>query len=197
MKALELTRQRLRAFEERMMMRRSVAAANRTSDLIDGLAFAPGETHADLGQTMSVAWQLIASLRSTLRSLEERATRIIPAEIAGLVALWTQLYAFDPGVPKAMAWAAWGTLLLALLLLAKLVVPSRRARFWDTLVPPEVVLSDPRALSPEAAATIANEVSRSLHVQIDRLRRGFRTTAALSTLALTLTAVAYIIDKSN
>jgi hypothetical protein len=158
-----------------------------------GTAEARGEPDMDV--TMRTAWQLIGSLRASLLSLEERATRVVPAEVAGLVALWTQLDTFDSGAPRGLAWAAWGVLLLAILALAKVVMPSRLAKFWDSLVPPEVVLADAKPLRHHDEAAIARWLSAELHAQTDRLRRGFRLTVVLSGCALVLAAVAYVIDK--
>jgi hypothetical protein len=40
-------------------------------------------------------------------SLEDGATRVAAAQVAGLIALWTQLYTFEDGPPEVLAWAAW------------------------------------------------------------------------------------------
>jgi len=65
-------------------------------------------------------------------------------------------------------------LIVAILVVATLVMPSRLARFWDSLVPPEVVLADLKPLRPEEEAAIAAHLPASLHAQIDRLRQGLR-----------------------
>lgn len=96
--------------------------------------------------TMRAAWELIKSSRAALLSLEERATRLVPALVAGVVALWTQLGSFEAGAAEGLAWIAWALLIVALLNLGALVMPKRLAQFWDNLVPPEVVLAEPRPL---------------------------------------------------
>lgn len=87
-------------------------------------------------------------------------------------------------------------LIVALLNLGVLVMPNRLAQFWDNLVPPEVVLAEPRPLRRHEEAAIASRLSAELHAQTDRLRRGFRLTVALSSCGLVLAAVGYVIEKS-
>jgi hypothetical protein len=178
-------------------MRRAATIERRLDALISdlGSARAGPVAQADMNNTMRAAWELVGALRASLVSLEERATRVVPAEIAALIALWTQLYAFEPGSSQILGWAAWAVLIVAILVVATLVMPSRLARFWDSLVPPEVVLADLRPLRPEEEAAIAANLSASLHAQIDRLRHGLRLTVSLSACALVLAAVAYVIDK--
>ena len=90
----------------------------------------------------------------------------------------------------------WKSLLIvALLTLGWLVMPKRLAQFWDSLVPPEVVLAKPKPLRRHEEAAIASRLSAELHAQTDRLRRGFRLTVALSSCGLVLAAVAYVIEK--
>jgi hypothetical protein len=186
--------------EQRRAARRARFLERRTATLIDELGAAPSRrvdpTQPDMSHTMRVAWELLATLRGNLLSLEERATRVVPAEVAALVALWTQLHTLDPGAPAILGWAAWGTLLVAILVLAGIVMPSRLARFWDNLVPPELVLAGLRPLSLEEEAAIASHLSKALHTQIDQLRRGFRLTVVLSAFALVLAALAYVLDKT-
>jgi hypothetical protein len=155
----------------------------------------PGLDEPHMDVTMRAARELIKSSRAALLSLEERATRLVPALVAGVVALWTQLGSFDAGAAEILAWNAWTLLIVALLNLGLLVMPKRLAQFWDGLVPPEVVLAEPRPLRREEEAAIASRLSAELHAQTDRLRRGFRITVALSSCGLVLAAVAYVIEK--
>jgi hypothetical protein len=183
-------------FAERSAKRRMSALERRLDALAPELGVPKPRTQADLNVTMRTGWHLISSLRASLLSLEERATRVVPAEVAALIGLWTQLDAFDRGLARALAWTAWGMLLVAILTLARLIMPSRLAGFWDSLVPPEVVLAHPKPLRLEEEAAIAARLSAELHVQTDRLRRGFRLTVGFSGCALVLTALAYVIEKS-
>src|SRR5215204_5217780 len=51
-------------------------------------------TRDDVGAGMRVGWELLHLLQLSVRSLEDTATRVVAAQVAGLVALWTQLYTF-------------------------------------------------------------------------------------------------------
>jgi hypothetical protein len=143
---------------------------------------------------MRVAWELVAALRMSLLSLEERATRVVPAEVAALIALWSQMHSFDRTSAKIAIWAAWSTLVVAVISLSRIVMPRRLEQFWDSLVPPEVVLGELKPLEPCAEGALAAHMSEALHTQIDQLRRRFRVTVAISVFALVLTAVAYCIQ---
>jgi hypothetical protein len=172
------------------------ALERRIGTLTPELERSPAESdEPDMDVTMRAAWELIKSLRAGLLSLEERATRLVPALVAGVVALWTQLGSFDTGAAEIVAWLAWALLIVALLSLGILVMPKRLAHFWDGLVPPEIVLARPRPLRRHDEAAIASRLSAELHAQTDRLRRGFRLTVALSSCGLVLAALAYVIEK--
>jgi hypothetical protein len=189
-----------RRLEERADAQRTAALESRTSALISDLAAArPTAAEAgpsEISYTMRVAWELVAGLRASLLSLEERATRVVPAQVAGLIALWTQIHTFDRAPALVLIWGAWATEIVAILILAHLVMPSRLAKFWAGLIPPEVVLAELKPLSPDDEGAIAARMSATLHAQIDRLRRGFRLAVGMSTLALVLTAVGYVIERS-
>jgi hypothetical protein len=186
------------AFGARAAARRGLAIERRRTTLEADLAATPSSVseHADLTPTMRVAWELVAALRASLLSLEERATRIVPAEVAGLIALWTQLGNFDSPRAIVVAWLAWGMLIAGILVLGTLIMPSRLDRFWDGLVPPEIVLSDLGPCAPEREAAIAAHMSTALHGQIDRLRRGFRFAVWIGCAALVLIAIAYVLEKA-
>ena len=71
------------------------------------------ERQAALQDTNRVGWHLLHFLRDSLTSLEEQATRVLAAQIAGLIAIWTQLHTFDRGLARSLVWAAWGFALVA------------------------------------------------------------------------------------
>ena len=72
------------------------------AELETGLA----EREAALIETNRVGWHLLHFMRDSLTSLEEQATRVVAAQIAGLIAIWTQLGSFESGLPSALIWAA-------------------------------------------------------------------------------------------
>lgn len=92
----------------------------------------PGAFHA-----VETAWHALAVVQASVTSMEESAARIVAAELAGLIALWTQLFTFERA-PQVLAWSAWLALAGALLLLAPVVTPRRLARFWTSMVEPFV-----------------------------------------------------------
>lgn len=131
-------------------------------------------------------------MREAIASMEDGATRIAAAQVAGLVALWTQLWTFESGPPRVLAWLAWGVLVVAIILLGPIVTPRRLARFWERLV-----ISDLLAVDSGARE---EELIRALHAamegQMRRLRRGMRTSVALGVVALTIAVVAYALEKA-
>ena len=135
------------AFATRTAARRAAVLERRIGTLTPELERSqPGLDEPHMDVTMRAGWELIKSSRAALLSLEERATRLVPALVAGVVALWTQLGSFDPGAAEILAWIGWALLIVALLNLGLLVMPKRLAQFWDSLVPPEVVLAKPKPL---------------------------------------------------
>jgi hypothetical protein len=159
-------------------------------ELEQGLA----EHEAALIETNRVGWHLLHFMRDSLTSLEEQATRIAAGQIAGLVALWTQLYTFDPGVPRSMAWAAWAFLLLAIARLAPLVTPRRLARFWASL-PVKSALQNSECIDRDAESKVIIDLTEAAERQMNRIRHGLTHSIALGCFGLGLAAVAYVIDK--
>src|SRR5262245_4588505 len=97
----------VRTYDTRRSARRAATIERRRAQVEAELAPAAASTDADLTPTMRVAWELVAALRGSLLSLEERATRIVPAEVAGLIAIWTQLGNFDSRPAAVAAWIGW------------------------------------------------------------------------------------------
>lgn len=112
--------------------------------------------------------------RTTVTSLEESTTRVAAAQVAGLIALWTQLSTFDTPAAPALAWLAWLLLVISLLLLARLVAPRRLARFWGG-VPSRDVLDQGRPIEPAEEAALVR--------------------ALAATMTLTAAVAAYVLEK--
>ena len=72
------------------------------AELEAGLA----EREEALIETNRVGWHFLHFMRDSLTSLEEQATRVVAAQIAGLIAIWTQLGSFESGVPRSLIRAA-------------------------------------------------------------------------------------------
>jgi len=159
-------------------------------ELEQGLA----EREAALIETNRVGWHLLHFMRDSLTSLEEQATRIAAGQIAGLVALWTQLHAFDRGVPRSLAWAAWAVLLLAIGRLAPLVTPRRLARFWASL-PVKSALQGGERIDCDAESQVIIELTEAAETQMRRIRHGLNHSIALGCFGLGLAALAYVVDQ--
>jgi hypothetical protein len=139
-----------------------------------------------------VAWELLEFTRETLSSLEDGATRVAAAQVAGLIALWTQLYTFEGGPPEVIAWTAWALIVVSLSMLGPLVTPRRLARFWASLPIGNLLAYDQPAKEQE----LIDELCDTMQGQIHRLRRGMTLSIAIGLAALTLAALAYVIDKA-
>ena len=150
-----------------------------------------GDTRA-----VDVAWRLLAFSRENLRTLEENTVRVAAAQIAGLIALWTQLYTFNEVVPAVLAWTALIMFFVSILFLARLVTPRRLARFWESVPMPDVLAGDAQ-LSFEEEAVIVRELTASMRLQIERLRHGLRRSIAIALIALSVALIGYVIEKAE
>ena len=151
-------------------------------------------TRDDVAAGIRVGWELLHLLQLSVRSLEDTATRVVAAQIAGVIALWTQLYTFEERVPAALAWSAWGILLVSIGLLGARITPRRLAEFWERL--------DARSSSPcddpleeTDEVEIVAELTTALRAQRDRIQFAVRSSVALGIAGMALVALAYVVDK--
>jgi hypothetical protein len=140
-----------------------------------------------------VAWELLHLLQLSIRSLEDTATRVLAAQVAGLIALWTQLSTFEEAVPKALAWLAWATLIGSIGLLGMSITPRRLAAFWKRLDLSHGICAE--SLDESDEAKIIDDLSTALRAQRDRIQRAIRVSTALGLAGLGLVALAYVVDK--
>jgi hypothetical protein len=134
------------------------------------------------------AWEFVHFLSSHLASLETRAAIIMPAQVAALIALWTQLYTFEEDVPRALAWTAWAAFLLSLVGAAWLITPNRLGRA-------SLVGHGLDARPETGRAEIVKEVSAIVQYRVRLLHVGLRVCVGLTVLALGLIVLAYVVDK--
>lgn len=146
----------------------------------------------DVPRAYQVAWELLEFTRAALTSLEDGATRVAAAQVAGLIALWTQLSNFENGPPEILAWAAWVIVIVAVSLLGPLITPRRLARFWAGLPLKSLLAYDEPAKEQE----LINELCETMQRQINRLRRGMSVSIALGLTGLALAAVAFAVEKA-
>ena len=152
------------------------------------------ERGAALFETNRVGWHLLHFTRDSLTSLEEQATRVLAAQIAGLIAIWSQLHTFDRGLARSLAWAGWVFALAAPVRLAPLVTPKRLGRFWSALPVKDALLRGDH-IDSESEARLIVELSETAERQMDRVRPGLAKSIALGLLALGLVALAYVVEK--
>jgi hypothetical protein len=127
--------------------------------------------------------------------LEETASRVLAAQVAGAIALWTQLYTFEDGPPEAMAWAALFIFILSICFLGMFLRPRRLVRFWDKAIPDELFgAKAPVTFEQEGAAI--EHISTMMRGHRDQLERGIRVSVPLGILALVLVAVGYAVEKA-
>jgi hypothetical protein len=150
-------------------------------------------TRDDVGAGLRVGWELLHLLQLSVRSMEDTATRAVAAQVAGLIALWTQFYTFEEDVPKGLAWLAWLLLLASISILGIRITPRRLRAFWHRLDVGHAITAAP--LDEGAEARLVEELSDALRSQRDRLERAIRTSVALGIAGLGIVALAYVVDK--
>jgi hypothetical protein len=132
-------------------------------------------------------------LQLSVRSLEDSGTRVVAGQVAGVIALWTQLYTFEESVPKALAWLAWAAVLVSIIVLGVRIMPRRLSVFWRQLDVGSAIFAE--AFDEDAEEKILDELSAALRSQRDRLQRAVRTSIMLGLAGLGLAAIAYAVDK--
>src|SRR5947208_342821 len=137
------------------------------------------ERDTALIETNRIGWHLLHFMRDSLTSLEEQATRVVAGQIAGLIALWTQLHTFEHGLPRSLAWAAWAFIIGAIARVAPLVTPRRLARFWAGL-PVKGALQSGDFIDCESEARVIVHLTEVAETQMTRIRRGLDQSIALA-----------------
>lgn len=127
-------------------------------------------------------------------ALEETASRVLAAQVVGMIALWSQLYTFEEGPPEVLAWIALFLLIGSIGFLGLFLRPRRLVRFWDRAIPDDL-FAVKRAVMPEEEAATIEHISTAMRRQRDALERGIQVSIPLGVLALCLVAIAYAVDK--
>ena len=143
-----------------------------------------------------IGWQLLGVLQEGLLSLELTASRVLAAQVAGTITLWTQLSTFEDGPPEVLAWLALGLFVAGIAALGALLRPRRVTRFWDHALPPELFAAARRVRPAEEADTIEH-VSTALRAQRDALERALRVSVPLGLAALSLAGIAYALERAS
>jgi hypothetical protein len=141
-----------------------------------------------------VGWELVRLLQESLVTLEATASRVLAAQVAGTIALWTQLYTFEDGPPEVMAWIALIAFVASISFLGVFLRPRRIVRFWDRAIPDEL-FAVKRPVGLDEEADVIRHISSSMRHQRDLLERGIRVSVPLGIAALCLLLIAYAIEK--
>jgi hypothetical protein len=141
-----------------------------------------------------VGWELVRVLQESLLSLEQTASRVVAAQVAGTITLWTQLYTFEEGPPEVIAWAALLLFIGSISLLGVFIRPRKLVRFWDRAIPDEVFAAK-LPIVPDEEASLIEHISTALRQQRDQLERGISVSVPIGLVALFLVFVAYAIEK--
>src|SRR3954453_1378491 len=126
------------------------------------------------------AWEYVHFLGAHAASLETRAAIVVPAQIAGLIAVWTQLFTFEETLPHTFAWVAWGLLAVGVIVSGWLVTPIR---LRDGSVITSGFPGSAGAVSREVAI---REICDLLQKRVGRLHAGLHFFFGISVLAFFL-----------
>ena len=126
--------------------------------------------------------------------MEDTATRVVAAQVAGLIALWTQLGNFENGPPEVLAWTAWVVLVVSVVGLGVVVTPRRVTRFWTRLsdaAPRHGVILD-----EAVELDLIDDLEDALREQRESIHRILQISIALGLVALVIAGLAYVTEKA-
>jgi hypothetical protein len=142
-----------------------------------------------------IGWELVELLQESLMALEQTASRVLAAQVAGTIALWSQLHTFEEGPPEVMAWVALLLFVGSICFLGLFLRPRKVVRFWDRAIPDEV-FAVKRSITPEEEGSLIEHMSVTMRRQRDSLERGVQLSIPLGVTALCLITIAYVVDKA-
>jgi hypothetical protein len=148
----------------------------------------------DLTPAVRVAWQTLHLVELSVRATEETATRVVAAQVAGLIALWTQLAQFEDGPPEVLAWAAWGILLVSIVGLGVVITPRRVNRFWTALS--DSAPTSDSELDEAGELELIGNLAHLLREQRTRIHWLLQVSIVLGVSALVVAGLAYIAEKA-
>lgn len=147
-----------------------------------------------LSPSVRVAWHMLHLVQLSVRSLEETATRVVAAQVAGLIALWTQLGEFENGPPEVLAWAAWTVLVVSIVGLGVVVTPRKVNRFWAALS--DSAPASGSQIDEAAELELVGTLADHLREQRARIQRLLQLSIALGVAALVVAGLAFVIEKA-
>jgi hypothetical protein len=148
----------------------------------------------DVAPAVRVAWEMLHLVQLSVRSIEETATRVVAAQVAGLIALWTQLGEFEDGPPEVLAWAAWAVLVVSIVGLGVVVTPRRVSRFWTALSDSAPTVES--QLDEAGELELIGRLAGHLREQRARIHGLLQLSIALGLAALVVAGLAYVAEKA-
>jgi hypothetical protein len=148
----------------------------------------------ELAPSVRVAWQVLHLVELSVRSVEDTATRVVAAQVAGLIALWTQLGQFENGPPEVLAWAAWAILLVSIVGLGVVITPRRVSRFWTALS--NSAPTPGSQLDEAGELELIGNLADLLREQRTRIHGLLQLSIALGISALVVVGFAYVAEKA-
>lgn len=113
--------------------------------------------------------------------------------LASLVGLWTQLHTFPALVPAILAWSAWAGLILALLVMARVMLPHRLVHLGDSVLGST---SAPCRFGRDEEAQVMARTSMAVREEIEWHRKHLLVAVVLGVGALLEVVVAYVVQKA-
>ncbi len=148
----------------------------------------------DLSPAVRVAWEMLHLVQLSVRSIEETATRVVAAQVAGLIALWTQLGEFEDGPPEVLAWAAWAVLVVSIVGLGVVITPRRVNRFWTTLS--DSAPSSGSQIDETTELQLIARLADHLREQRTRIQGLLQLSIVFGVAALVVAGLAFIVEKA-
>jgi hypothetical protein len=143
---------------------------------------------------VETAWHVLKVVQESVARLEDGATRVAAAQVAGFVALWTQLWTFENGPPRVLAWCAWALVFVSIAFLSPVITPRRLGRFWGTILPSAGAAAAGN-VSPAQEFDVVRGLIDELDRQYRRMYRALRVSIVFSLGGVAIAALAYIIEK--
>jgi hypothetical protein len=148
----------------------------------------------ELGPAVRVAWEVLHLVELSVRTTEDTATRVVAAQVAGLIALWTQLGQFEDGPPEVLAWTAWGILVVSIVGLGVVITPRRVNRFWTALS--DSAPTSQAQLDEAGELELIGKLADLLREQRTKIHGLLQLSIVLGVTALVVAGLAYVAEKA-
>jgi hypothetical protein len=148
----------------------------------------------DLGPSVRVGWEVLHLVELSVRTTEDTATRVVAAQVAGLIALWTQLGQFENGPPEVLAWTSWAILVVSIVGLGVVITPRKVNRFWTALS--DSAPTSTSQLDEAGELELINRLADLLREQRAKMHGLLQLSIVLGVSALVVAGLAYVAEKA-